>query len=173
MISEDRSAMANEQQVTADEARALLDGATPGLWEVLVITDARALPSDLAVVALDDPRSYRKPDGTWHAATIARGMDGPTREPNARLIAAAPSLARTVIAQGEEIERLRAIVAGRTTPPTNAEVGAHRGEWLVTTVEDSIVYDADDIGVIAEMEGGATYRPLLRGAPCAWPVVKS
>lgn len=82
----------SERSVVA-EARALLSVATPGPWEVTEYRGQNASPGqELAVCALGDPRSYQKPDGTWHGCIIARGMDGPTREPNAALIAAAPRL---------------------------------------------------------------------------------
>lgn len=93
--------------VSADEAQALLAETTVGPWSVSMIRDERAARDELGVIAKGDPRSHEKPDGTWHSAIICRGMEGPTREPNAQLIAAAPDLARTVVTLHRELAVLR------------------------------------------------------------------
>ena len=46
------------------------------------------------------------------------------------------ALAATVVAQADELARLRGIVEGRTTPPTDEEIEAHwraKGIWFVTS----------------------------------------
>lgn len=66
---------------------------TPGPWAVGDVASSFATaPDELCVHAPTDPREHEKPDGTRHGVIICRGMDGPTREANARLIAAAPEL---------------------------------------------------------------------------------
>ena len=82
-------------------------------------------------------------------------------------------------ALADEVERLRAIVEGRTTPPTDEEIASHhatRGRWYV----------ADHAGggevrgyppTVREIAGwhrerAATWRWCAldsHGRPCAWP----
>lgn len=109
--------------ITAEQAAILLADATPGPWEVAEVRDGAQGPGtqELTVCVNADPRSYQKPDGTWHSVFVCRGMDGPTREANAALLAAAPDLARTVILRESEVlaqterERMR---CGRSTTRT-------------------------------------------------------
>ncbi len=75
-------------------------------------------------------------------------------------------------------EAAEAIIAGRTTPPTDAEVYAHGGPgrsgwWLVSSPDDM------SLELIEQpkerdwcIEWGATqWLPIdLDGRPCAWPV---
>lgn len=91
--------------ITAEQAAILLADATPGPWEVAEVRDGAQGPGtqELTVCVNADPRSYQKPDGTWHSVFVCRGMDGPTREANAALLAAAPDLARTVILRESEV----------------------------------------------------------------------
>jgi hypothetical protein len=98
-------------QMTVDEIRALLAEATPGPWFVIP--------------------SFGKPsvcsDGGWQVAKVS----GNRCDDNARLIAAAPTIAALAIAQAEqlteaqvEIERLRAgfqhIANGNVSEPMNS-----------------------------------------------------
>lgn len=74
-----------------------------------------------------------------------------------------------------ECERLRAIVEGRTTAPTDAEIDAHwraGGAWLVS---GSVVTGAYEVRRLASLGiAHLTWVPLggtLHGrTPCAWPV---
>jgi sirohydrochlorin ferrochelatase len=87
-----------------------------------------------------------------------------------------------------EVVRLRAIVEGRTVPPTDTEIDAHMagdGWWLVaanigTASSLHMLYDtmhANQACVTARAireHGGVAARwwPLdAMGQPCAWPVV--
>ena len=83
------------------------------------------------------------------------------------------------LALADEVERLRAIIEGRTTPPTDDEIASHhatRGRWYV----------ADHAGggevrgyppTVREIAGwhrerAATWRWCAldsHGRPCAWP----
>ena len=80
-----------------------------------------------------------------------------------------------------EVKHLRAIIEGRTTPPTDAEVYAHGGPgrsgwWLVSSPDDM------SLELIEQpkerdwcIEWGATqWLPIdLDGRPCAWPTVEA
>lgn len=80
-----------------------------------------------------------------------------------------------------ERDALRAIVAGRTTAPTEGEAAAHNvagGWWVISRagVCPPAAVDAfrgdGDVGAYAPTARGATWLPLdATGAPCAWPVV--
>lgn len=111
---------------------------------------------------LADELSADEPDWNWLAS----------RQPSVALFVASLRLARTVVA-------LRAIIEGRTTAPTRAEIAAHEaagGRWLVRNpelvrgyVETSAEYTAD-----ACRERGITLRWIALDAddrPCAWPEV--
>ena len=75
-----------------------------------------------------------------------------------------------------------AIVAGRTTPPTDAEIYAHDargGAWLVTLPpraqvrmmpETRYTSDPAEVSRLWWSEG-AWWVPVLHGRPCAWPTV--
>lgn len=80
--------MSNKETV---DPRALLEGTTPGPWEVV--------RSDGEVGVMSDPKS-----GVWVATTGLSHHDEP--EAHARLIAAAPQLALTCISQEERIAAL-------------------------------------------------------------------
>ena len=80
--------------ITPDQARELLDGATPGPWE---LRDTDALMNGRAFHL----RQSGKP-GIRVSATTYGNNDDP------ELIAAAPDLAQTVIDQGKRIEELEA-----------------------------------------------------------------
>jgi hypothetical protein len=99
-----RGATMETREITAEEATKLLDGTTPGPWRTrqghtyevgpTVIVESAPVDIDVALV-------------------IETG--NPVDANDARLIAAAPELARTVITQSAEVERLRAVVAGDPT----------------------------------------------------------
>lgn len=81
-----------------------------------------------------------------------------------------------------EIERLRATIDGRTTPPTRAEMEAHAdagGAWLVTLPavkqvrlkrETRYTEDPREVSRLWWSEG-ALWVAVMDGRPCAWPVV--
>jgi hypothetical protein len=71
-----------------DELKNLVEAATPGPW-------VQSMPDTTWVMA-----------GSLHVATIPRASDGDWSPENARLIAAAPDLAREVIALREAAEKL-------------------------------------------------------------------
>lgn len=84
--------------------------------------------------------------------------------------AAVPHLLRTVIA-------LRAIIEGRATPPTDAELAAHDGAWLMRLYNGALVAMRSDG---AREARGVMVRDVpyvahwiattSDGRPCAWPV---
>ena len=107
---------------------------------------------------------------------------------NRALCAAAPRLAASVIALHAQLaqvtaerDALRAIVEGRTTPPTWQEIERHHesgGSWIfsaggVADVSEraSVTHRwADDHRDLPGM-GGCRWWPLdTNGRPCAWPV---
>lgn len=73
-----------------------------------------------------------------------------------------------------DADALRAILEGRTTPPTDAEIEAHwraGGAWLV---ELRVIRSETEAKRAAEQYRGLAiaWRALdRRSAPCAWPVV--
>ena len=83
----------------------------------------------------------------------------------------------------ERVRELEAIIAGRTTPPTDAEIYAHDardGAWLVTLppraqgrmlTETRYITDPADVSRLWWSEG-AWWVPVLRGRPCAWPTAE-
>lgn len=84
--------------ITAERAREVLHGTTPGPWHV---SNGEAI-------------KVAAKDGSLATVThiYLRGRRNTNEvEANAHLIAAAPDLARTVIAQDEELSRLRADLA--------------------------------------------------------------
>lgn len=100
--------------ITADEARALLDASeAKGAWR------AGTVEAEGKVWAHDTDALGGQSVGEVCVfnANIYRPHNG-----NRALAAAAPDLAATVVAHAAEIDRLRAIIDGRTTPPTDAEI---------------------------------------------------
>lgn len=101
---------------------------------------------------------------------------------NAATAMAADDVARTVC--GEENARLRAIVAGRDVPPTDAEIAAHHaagGRWLVSHDHDgrrlTYTLDAtpDDARAEARYAGPHPRRWWAldaTGRPCPWPTTE-
>ena len=166
--------------------RALLERATQTPWEVTEIRDGRQPEGveELGVFAPCDVRSYQKPDETWHGALICRGMDGPTRAANAALIVAAVNALPGLLDAAERAERaearvreLEAIIAGRTTPPTDAEIAAHDGAWLVSGRGLALALSGQKAADCAynARSAGAEWRwlPIADdGRPCAWPTAE-
>lgn len=84
--------------------------------------------------------------------------------------------------QNERAE-LRAIIAGRTTPPTDEEIEAHyaaRGRWAVSTRDRSAELITLPIAALyMRDERPRGYTPVRWVAldaecrPCAWPVVEA
>ena len=80
-----------------------------------------------------------------------------------------------------EVTRLRAMLDGRTTPPTETEVTAHAargGSWLLTTMLDGRAWSrirehaevvVTDVAYLAERGEIARWVPLLHGTACEWP----
>lgn len=198
--------------VTADEARVLLAGAgvSPGPWTVEDDGDIFVEAHGLRIAEVCDIHGPRDDAGRSEATV---GI--------AALMARAPDLARTVVAQAEEIARLReaiegahaealaahvllarasesvaswiaerdalrAIIDGRSTPPTNAEIDAHdagggRWRWVVTPDGVFRGFSGDlekwepSCAVLDARHRAAFYVtrwwPLdATGRPCAWPV---
>ena len=96
----------------------------------------------------------------------------------------APDLAAECASLRAECERLRAIIDGRTTPPTEAEVRAHAaagGRWLISCEGEAgrrHVYTLDRgwedaLGEVRRPGRGVTRWWSLdaEGAGCPWPVV--
>ena len=81
--------------ITPDQASELLDGATPGPW-MLDQQDPDEFPMIM---------SMRVENGLVTGTYIAESVE---EDGDARLIAAAPDLAQTVIEQGKRIEELEA-----------------------------------------------------------------
>lgn len=71
------------------------------------------------------------------------------------------------------IAELEAMLAGRTAPPTDAEIRAHDGAWLVWwwggTWELHASLRTPQLRVLG-MAPLSTWWPLRDGRPCAWPV---
>ncbi|MEZ4395209.1 MAG: hypothetical protein R3A48_29360 [Polyangiales bacterium] len=82
-----------------------------------------------------------------------------------------------------EVRELRAIIAGRTTPPTDAEIREHAergGAWLVTLPPRAQVrmmpetrYTSDPVEVSRLWwSEGAWWVPVRYGRPCSWPTTE-
>ncbi|MGV0870055.1 hypothetical protein [Corynebacterium kalidii] len=81
--------------ITADQAKTLLDDATDGIW-----TSDRGHPDEVFRIL----SIRKKKGGLVTGTTIADEIDS---DGDAAMILSAPDLARTVIDQAEEIERLK------------------------------------------------------------------
>ena len=161
--------------ITADVARELLHGATEGPWEVGVASSWHGS------VRVETEMYVRRPgDNVALAAQVIDPRTEEISESNARLLATAPDLAHTVVAQAAEIASLRAIIDGRTTPPTDEEIEAHHhagGTWYVASTHGRALTTtrADAVALCAHLAANkypATWWAIgVRGRPCAWPVV--
>lgn len=78
-----------------------------------------------------------------------------------------------------ERDALRAIIEGRPTPPTPAEIAAHPGPWLVQYGDDTyyvLLKPSALVGAKAPVGHSlrpARWWPLGDRRPCAWPVVEA
>ena len=101
----------SDDLISAEQAQALLDGTTPGPWEVFFDDSGgqwTGWPLSIEAPKITDKTVVRT-GGQWPYEWDAK-MSQHEAGQNARVIAAAPDLARTVIAQAAEITRLRAMV---------------------------------------------------------------
>lgn len=122
----------------------------------------------------------------------SRGVPMALSAVQARALSCAADLAREVLA-------LRAIVEGRTTPPTDAEIEAHAdrdngGAWLVRGEVAVLYFDDGELFVqvaehtyghnprrpdearmwlAARAAEGAVWVPLFDDRPCAWPTAEA
>jgi hypothetical protein len=209
------------REVSAEEAQALLDTAQTG-----PLTARRCCDQ----VTHERIWSVRKSDGSL-LATVDRW--GYTSEAIARMLAAAPDLAATVVSltaerdaalrQCEELTRAlttqiargdgaeaeavrltrerdhavecaqnaRAIIEGRTTPPTDAEIAAHdhAGGWwlyLPPVGQSSCACGAcaghqqpsgelprGNVRIVASLGGGRWWALDSQRRPCAWPTTEA
>lgn len=84
----------------------LAAAATPGPWEDCIFAgDYAAAPDERGVHVPGAAEAYTKPDGTWHALHICRGMTGPNRAANAAYIAAACNAVPQLLAELDDAVR--------------------------------------------------------------------
>ncbi len=106
-----------DDRMTADEARGLLAGMTPGTLSVERVVGTRRLAvpqgDELALVIRDAPREF---EGAMYSLEVCRGMDGPTREGNAAALASVKRALAAVVA---------ADVATARAPPGRRAPWAH------------------------------------------------
>ena len=157
--------------ITVDEAREMLDAATPGPWN-----DER-IGADGDGSACSHEHQLCNADGI--AVAIITHDGAPSARANDRLLAAAPDLAATVIAQAADIERLRSIIDGRTTAPSDAEITAHgtaAGRWRWASPDQHGEFPSTarwraSVAVVARVPGVRWWATDSDKRPCAWPVV--
>lgn len=157
--------------ITADEAKALLDGAKLPSLETAI---GRVF-GDFASIE----HFVRIPEEDFSIAADVCGPDAMPSEGAARLLAAAPDLAATVIAQAADIERLRSIIDGRTTAPSDAEITAHgtaAGRWRWASPDQHGEFPSTarwraSVAVVARVPGVRWWATDSDKRPCAWPVV--
>lgn len=90
---------------------------------------------------------------------------------------AAPDLARTVVAQADELARLRAVVAGSTTPPTDEDIAVHAaagGFWQARLADGPLMHAGPrDAALLRWLrDDGALAQVWVldaTGRPCGWP----
>ena len=115
--------------VSADEARGLLEGATPGPWvanldddKCAAILDWRVVDTDVRFVVSAD--WYER-----HSAGETETVCGvKIAEADAALIAAAPDLAATIVALSEERDHLRATLYREGYTPCSS-AACNCGGW--------------------------------------------
>ena len=141
--------------VSADAARELLEGSTPGPW-----CAGRSSSGSLCIAQMADP-----------GEDVAVALDAIFAD--AALMAAAPDLARTVVALHAEVEQLRAIIEGRTTPPTDGEAldifecgGSFR---MVCNGESYDCSTLSSVWAVSDLPNTAWWAFDAHGRPCAWP----
>lgn len=154
----------------------------------LIVAAVNALPGLLDRVERaererDDLAATLETRNAEHALAMAR-----VRELEARLEFADRGL-KTLTDAGWELaterDRLRAIIAGRTTPPTDAELAAHSqarcpGLWITRDTGGNVITACGPRSLAElrrehEMDGdeGTRWIPLdAAGRPCAWPTAE-
>lgn len=164
----------SKRLVTAEEAQAILDACdapVPMTGPVVTLDDAPPSPLD-AVPDLAATVVY------LHAeVSLLRAQRSDLATANAGLTL------KTIEALVERNE-LRAILAGREAPPTDAEIEAHdaaQGVWLCRLTDargvERLVLDARQARFHARPDVGARWQVVRwwaldrDGCPCAWPVV--
>ena len=147
-------------------------------FPVALVTEVEQLRADVAA-----ERALREGAQEHHTASL-RCLDAILGEPDdgeTRLKwteSAAQKLVSERDGLREEVKRLRAIVEGRTTAPTDAEIAAHPGPWLVQYGDggyDVLLKPSALVG--AKAPSGHSLRParwwpLGHGSPCAWSEVR-
>lgn len=95
---------------------------------------------------------------------------------DSRAVNALVELFGHIVTLAEEVLRLRAIVEGRTVPPTDAEIAAHcdaDGWWLVSrSRERPTVCMARMVSIYEGCEGARYVALDSQHRPCPWPEVK-
>jgi len=185
--------VSDDRIISADEARQFIIGATEGPWEVGVASMWKQ------GVRVETEMFVRRPgDNVAIAAQVIDPRTEEISESNARLLAAAPDLAASVIALHERLATLdaevargiaeretlrrerdeaRAIIAGRDTPPTIKEARAHshgaRGAFVVKLGDGHAHYAARVVTGLQRFEKTPQRWWALdaEGRPCAWPKV--
>lgn len=183
----------SDEMVSADEARAHMAEMSKSLADARM--DYARLLGDYQesaarlVLAIEAGASIAEGEATRlmvadHAA--GRGIDGCCVETARRVANAiratdtADARARRIAAQRtaeRERDEARAIIEGRATPPTDAELAAHGGAWLMRLYDGALVVMHGDgareaRGVMARDVPYVAHwiATTSDGRPCAWPV---
>lgn len=86
-----------------EQLKRMAEAATQGEWDTCILDGTEPLEWGVHVPGHND--AFVKPDQTWHAITVCRGMTGPAKEANAEYIAAAnPSTILALLSQLESSE---------------------------------------------------------------------
>lgn len=184
--------MDEREMVSADEARAHAAEMAKSLADARmdyarVLGDYQEAAAHL-VLAIEAGASIAEGEATRlmvadHAA--GRGIDGCCVE-TARQIAdairatdTADARARRIAAQRtaeRERDEARAIIEGRTTAPTDAELAAHDGAWLMRLYNGALVVMRSDGAreargvMVRDVPYVAHWIATAKdGRPCAWP----
>ena len=175
--------------ITAAKAQALLDGATPGPWRVWSDEGPIVLPTGQRVGGWTCSicRGDYASDSDHACVGYSVAKDEARADADARLLAAAPDLAHTVVAQAAEHASLRAIIDGLTTPPTDEEIRsaalagltvilhaieACDGHRVDLRTRDALVLSTWAAHHADGNFASATWRLIdANDRPCAWPVV--
>ena len=160
--------------------RALLKRATQTPWrqdgtEITVVGSTLGVDGGETVVA-----ECTLPD----CIVVANEDREEQEERNAALIVGAVNALPGLLDAAERAERaearvreLEAIIAGHTTPPTDAEIAAHDGAWLVSGRGLALALSGQKAADCAynARSAGAEWRwlPIADdGRPCAWPTAE-
>ena len=132
-----------DDRMTADEARGLLAGMTPGTLSVERVVGTRRLAvpqgDELALVIRDAPREF---EGAMYSLEVCRGMDGPTREGNAAALASVKRALDAVVALAAQ-HAADVAAASRSTREACAAQLRARAECLRRYAADAVrVVDA-------------------------------